>query len=200
MKKNLVLFVHGKGGNIEEADCYKALFPQYDIVGLDYMGNTPWSVGEEIDTYIEGIKEQYSEIFVIAISIGAYYVMSSKSKKYFKKALFISPIVDFVFLINSMMKFSNVTEEELEKKKIIPTTLGEDLSWEFLSYVKNHPIDWNVLTEVIYGEKDNLMPYSVVNEFCLKHSFPLYVFKNSEHYIHTDEDMKRVFKIVQDLF
>lgn len=44
------------------------------------------------------------------------------------------------------------------------------------------------------------MPYPVVNEFCLKHSFPLYVFKNSEHYIHTDEEMKRVFKIVQDLF
>lgn len=78
-----------------------------------------------------------------------------------------------------MRKFSGVAEDELEKKKIIPTTLGEDLSWEFLSYVKNHPIEWNVPTEVIYGEKDNLMPYNVVNDFCLKHSFPLFGFNIS---------------------
>ena len=126
--------------------------------------------------------------------------MSSKSRKYIKKALFNSPIIDFVFLLNSMRKFSGVAEDELEKKKIIPTTLGEDLSWEFLSYVKNHPIEWNVPTEVIYGEKDNLMPYNVVNDFCLKHSFPLFVFKDSEHYIHREDEMKKVCRIAKDFF
>ncbi len=142
-------------------------------------GNTPLAVGDEIDNFIESVKDQYSEIFIIAISVGAYYAMSSRSGRYIKKALFISPNIDFVFLLNSMMEFSGVTEDELEKKKIIPTTLGEDLSWEFLSYVKNHPIEWNVPTEVIYGEKDNLMPYNVVNDFCLKHSFPLLGFNIS---------------------
>ncbi len=185
---------------LKEADYYKAIFPQYDVIGLDYKGNTPLAVGDEIDNFIESVKDQYSEIFIIAISVAAYYAMSSKSRKYIKKALFISPIIDFVFLLNSMRKFSGVAEGELEKKKIIPTTLGEDLSWEFLSYVKNHPIEWNVPTEVIYGEKDNLMPYNVVNDFCLKHSFPLFVFKDSEHYIHREDEMKKVCRIAKDFF
>ena len=32
--RQLVLYIHGKGGNAMEADHYKALFAGYDVVGL----------------------------------------------------------------------------------------------------------------------------------------------------------------------
>ena len=34
--RQLVLYIHGKGGNAMEADHYKTLFAGYDVVGLDY--------------------------------------------------------------------------------------------------------------------------------------------------------------------
>lgn len=34
--RQLVLNIHGKGGNAMEADHYKTLFAGYDVVGLDY--------------------------------------------------------------------------------------------------------------------------------------------------------------------
>ena len=34
--KNLVIYVHGKGGNADEALHYKSLFPDADVRGFDY--------------------------------------------------------------------------------------------------------------------------------------------------------------------
>ena len=33
--RQLVLYIHGKGGNATEADHYKTLFAGYDVVELD---------------------------------------------------------------------------------------------------------------------------------------------------------------------
>ena len=33
--KKLVIYVHGKGGNINEANHYKSLFIEYDVNGFD---------------------------------------------------------------------------------------------------------------------------------------------------------------------
>ncbi len=38
--ENLVLYIHGKGGNSLEAEHYKNLFSYYDVKGLDYKSNT----------------------------------------------------------------------------------------------------------------------------------------------------------------
>lgn len=35
MKKS-VIYIHGKGGNAEEAEHYKPLFKDYDVIGFDY--------------------------------------------------------------------------------------------------------------------------------------------------------------------
>lgn len=34
--KKLIVYIHGKGGSAEEAEHYKSLFMDCDIVGLDY--------------------------------------------------------------------------------------------------------------------------------------------------------------------
>ena len=45
--KNLVIYIHGKGGNADEALHYKRLFPNCDVTGFDYKSNTPWDAKKE---------------------------------------------------------------------------------------------------------------------------------------------------------
>ena len=39
--RQLVLYIHGKGGNAMEADHYKTLFAGYDVIGIDICGVFP---------------------------------------------------------------------------------------------------------------------------------------------------------------
>ena len=65
---------------------------------------------------------------MIANSIGAYFSMASLYDKKLSQAFFISPIVDMENLITDMMKWENITEQELSTRKEIPTKFGETLS------------------------------------------------------------------------
>lgn len=38
----IAVYIHGKDGNVNEAEHYKPLFPQYDVKGFDYKAQTPW--------------------------------------------------------------------------------------------------------------------------------------------------------------
>ena len=66
---------------------------------------------------------------------------------------FISPIVDMEKLIGDMMLLANVTDAELASKGVIRTDFGEELSWEYLCYVRDHPIQWSAPTNILYGRK-----------------------------------------------
>ena len=77
-------------------------------------------------------------------------------KHYLQEAFFISPIVDMEKLILDMMGWADITEEKLREKQLITTGFGETLSWEYLCYVRNHPVNWSVPTCILYGDKDNL--------------------------------------------
>lgn len=53
----------------------------------------------------------------------------------------------------------------MEAREIIRTEFGEDLSWEYLSYVRSHPIKWNVPTQILFGEKDQLTSLATMKDF-----------------------------------
>ena len=38
----VVLYIHGKGGNAEEAEHYRQFFPRKDIYGFDYKSQNTW--------------------------------------------------------------------------------------------------------------------------------------------------------------
>ena len=40
--EEIVVYVHGKGGPAQEAEHYKALFPDCEVIGFDYRSQTPW--------------------------------------------------------------------------------------------------------------------------------------------------------------
>ena len=187
---NVVLYVHGKGGNAKEAERYKPLFPDCDVVGLEYRGQTEFLAGREISATVNRLRERYEEIVLVANSIGAYYSMRAGIDKRIEKAFFISPIVDMEKLIGRLMAAENVTERELQEKGRIPTKFGEPLVWEYLVHVREHPVEWNAPTHILYGEKDELTDENTIRAFVNAHDATLTVMKGGEHWFHTDEQMK----------
>lgn len=115
--------------------------------------------------------------------------MHALSGKQIEKAHFISPVVDMEKLIMDMMGWANVTEDELHNKQTIPTNFGETLSWEYLCYVRANPIQWEVPTRILYGEKDNLTSYRTISAFADQTHASLTVMKNGEHWFHNKEQM-----------
>ena len=185
-----VLYIHGKGGSADEAGHYKPLFPGRDVIGVDYKGSTPWEAGREIHKAITELKPGYGKIILIANSIGAYYAMNADIEAITDRACFISPVVDMEKLIADMMGWACVTEPELQKKRIIRTDVGDDLSWEYLCYARENPVRWNVPTDILYGSKDYLTSFDTIKTFADKHNADLTVMENGEHWFHTDEQMR----------
>lgn len=97
-----------------------------------------------------------------------------------KKALFISPVLDMERLIVDMMSWANISEKDLCEKGEIPTDFEETLSWKYLCFVRENPITWNVPTEILYAENDNLISRQTVNEFISSHNAHLTVMEKVE--------------------
>ena len=187
---NAIIYIHGKGGSAAESEHYKPLFPDCEVIGLDYQTFSPWDTGKEIYDAVEELKGKFENVILIANSIGAFFSMNAGIDDMIQKAYFISPIVNMEKLITDMMKWANVTEQKLESKGVIHTDFGEDLSWEYLSYVRNHPIEWRVPTQILYGSKDHLMSIDTITDFVLKHQAALTVLEGGEHWFHTEEQMQ----------
>ena len=186
----VVLYIHGKNGSPDESEHYRPLFQDSDVIGLDYKSFTPWDTGKEIHSKVEILKNKYSEIILIANSIGAFFSLNADLNNQLSKAYFISPIVDMEELIIRMMSWANVSEEQLEKEKIIHTDFGEDLSWDYLSYVREHSIKWNIPTHMLYGSQDNIVSEDSLKAFAKQNNSSLTVMKNGEHWFHTEEQLK----------
>lgn len=188
--KQLVIYVHGKGGNASEAEHYQSLFPESDVKGFDYHSEYPWDAKKEFSEYYDMQVKGYDSVILIANSIGAFFSMNSLADKNIAKALLISPIVNMEKMITDMMMWANVTETQLQEKQVIPTAFGETLSWKYLCYVRENPIKWNIPTCILYGENDNLASFDTISEFGDKINALVTVMENGEHWFHTDEQMQ----------
>ena len=133
---------------------------------------------------------RYSKIYLIANSVGAYFSILSLSDKPIEKTMLISPIIDMESLILEMMRMENISEEELSLRKKVNTLSGELLSWEYLSYVRNNPITWNIPSSILYGEKDNMNSLDTISIFADKINADLTVMENGEHWFHTEEQVR----------
>ena len=188
--KDLVFYVHGKGGSAAECGHYGLLFPGCEVVGYDGPFDTPWEAGKTIRETLGTLSASHGRITLIANSIGAYYSMGAGIADRIRRAYFISPIVDLEALILGMMAAEGVTEETLEARGRIPSGFGEDLSWEYLRYVREHPIRWDVPTEILYGSCDSLTPYGTMAAFADRHGAGLTVMEGGEHWFHTEAQMR----------
>ena len=188
--KELILYIHGKDGSVAECEQYKPLFPDCEVIGLEYHASTPRETGAEIYDAVTKLKDEYRGISLIANSIGAFYCMNAGIDRILRRAWFISPIVDMEKLIWEMMNRAGVTEAELCARGVISTSFGEDLSWEYLRYVRTHPLRWEVPTEILYGGNDDLTSFETIRAFAEAHNARLTVMENGEHWFHTEEQMR----------
>lgn len=188
-RKQLMVYIHGKGGSPLECEHYRPLFPDSDVSGLCYKAFTPWEAGKEIHEAVTELRKKYDSIILVANSIGAFFSMNADIEPMIDRAFFISPIVNMEKLISDMMHAAGMNEDELRKKGEIQTDFGETLSWEYLCYVREHPVSWRVPTEILYGANDSLTSFETITDFAKAHGSGLTVMKNGEHWFHTDEQM-----------
>ena len=93
-------------------------------------------------------------------------------------------------LILDMMSWAGVSEAELQARGEIATSFGQTLSWKYLVYVREHPIQWNVPTEILYGEKDELISRQTVDRFVASHPCTeLTMMQGGEHWFHTESQL-----------
>ncbi len=185
-----VLYVHGQGGSASEADHYRSLFPDCEVTGLDYHGTTPWEAGKEIREAVETLFTRYDDIILVANSIGAYFSFCAGIDRRVRKAYLISPVTDMERLILGMMEQAGVTEAELERAGTIRASSGAELSWEYLRWVREHPVRWNAPAAVLYGSDDALIPRAAVETFAKEQGASITVMEGGEHWFHTEEQMR----------
>lgn len=196
------LFVHGKGGNKEEASLLAEIACEkgWDVVGIDLPGwgertaeaerFVPWETAPELRAVYEELKQRYFAVALFANSIGAYFSLLSLGDKDPERALLVSPVTDMERLIRRMMGWAAVTPEQLEKEREIPTAFGETLSWPYLCYVKEHPVThWNVPTRILYAGRDELVERESIEDFVRRFGAELTVMEEGEHWFHTEEQL-----------
>ena len=71
--EEIVVYVHGKGGSAQEAEHYKALFPNCEVIGFDYHAQSPWEATEEFSDFLRQC-ETLRKLTLVANSIGAFYL------------------------------------------------------------------------------------------------------------------------------
>lgn len=185
-----MVYIHGKGGSAAEAERYAPFFPDHDIVGLDYEARTPWDAKEEFTAIFEDLREEYGSLILVANSIGANLAMAAGIGELVREAYFVSPIVDMERLILDMLSWAHVSEEELRERRTVSTDFGEDLSWEYLTYVRENPIRWDVPTKILYGSEDNLTSRATIEAFAQERGAGLTVMEGGEHWFHTEEQLR----------
>lgn len=167
---------------------------------LTYLCNVQNCVND-LELIIEYAKENFDEINLWACSMGAYFSLLAYKDENINQCLFLSPVVNMKIIIDNMMSWANVTEDELRVKQEIKTDFGQTLYWDYYKYVKDNPITtWDKRTAILYGDKDNMQNEDIINDFCNKFDCELTVVENGEHFFHTHEQLDMYKKWIDKVF
>lgn len=188
--KSIVIYVHGKGGSAAEAEHYRPLFPESEVIGFDYCSQTPWEAREEFPRFFAGQRRRCDRLTLIANSIGAFFSLSSLDEALVDSAYFISPVVNMERLILDMLCWANADERELAERQEIQTDFGETLSWRYLCDVREHPVVWRVPTRILYGGRDHLTSMETISAFAERTGAELTVMPDGEHWFHTEQQLR----------
>ena len=139
---------------------------------------------------VGALARECDRMSLIANSIGAYYAMNAGIGDRLEHAYLISPVLDMERLILDRMRRAGVDEETLRRMGTVPTDSGEALSWTYLTYVREHPVEWGVPTDILIGGADALLPRETAEKFAATHSATLTVMENGEHWFHTQEQLR----------
>lgn len=75
-------------------------------------------------------------------------------------------------------------------REVIRTDAGEELSWEYLCYVREHPVGWRAPLEILCGSGVFMTSPEAVAEFARRNHAGLTVMDGGEHWFYTEEQME----------
>ena len=188
--KAAIVYVHGKGGEAAEADRFRPLFANCEVIGFDYRSDTPWDAKIEFPPFFDDLKKKFDRVVLLANSIGAYFSICSLTGEQIDRAFFISPVVDMKRLIEDMLAWAGADKANLQARGSIPTSFGETLSWDYYTYVCDHPAVWRVPTEILFGGRDALIPRETVEAFAKSTGAGLTIWEPGEHWFHTGAQLR----------
>ena len=196
------LVVHGKSSCKEDAERFAtiAVDKGYQVISFDLPEHGERASLERACTVQNGVQDlrkvmdyarrNWNSVSLFANSLGTYFSLVAYRDVGFDMCLFSSPILNMQRLIENMMRWFNVTPEQLQVQREIPTPIGETLSWDYYSYVREHPVDvWNSPTAILSPELDNLTEPEVVDEFAERFGALVQRVAGSEHYMHSDAEL-----------
>lgn len=156
--------------------------------------NTPCKVQfcvGDLNSVMKYAQLKWKHINLFANSMGAYFSLLAYKNEFLEKAWFLSPLVDMRRMIENMMKWFDISKEQLEKEQTVKTPIGQIMYWDDYSYVKEHPINaWNVKTNILYGSKDDVCEPDTITKFVEKFHCKLKVIQEAEHYFNTEEQLQ----------
>lgn len=199
----LYLYIHGRHSRKEEAEHFASIAEKsdYQVLSFDLPEHgervseqypcTAQNGVHDLNEIYSFIKNKYKSISLYACSIGVYFSLLTYRDIKFDKCLFLSPILDMERLIQNMMKWSNISEEDLKEKGEYKTSFGEILSWDYYEYARNNLVSkWDSPTFILYGENDNLTERCVLDSFVIQNGCTVDIMPDGEHYFHTKEQLE----------
>ena len=196
------LFVHGQCGCKEEGAAFaRVVCPKgFQVLAVDLPEHgarrgeadrfDPWTAAPELRSVLERMQPRWSEISLRANSIGAHFSMLAFADEPLRRALFVSPILDMERLIAERMRGAGVTEQELEARGEIAIDFGQTLSWRYLCWERQHPVqNWNCPTAILYAGQDNMTTRETAEHFAAARGASLTVMETGEHWFHTPEQL-----------
>ena len=131
-------------------------------------------------------RGRWGRVGLFGNSLGASFSLLACRDEPPEEAWFLSPVVDMERLIETMMAWSGVTPERLEREQVIPTPMGETLYWDYYRYVREHPVcRWEAPTHILYGAGDTLCERERVEDFARRYGCALEIVPDGEHFFHT---------------
>lgn len=138
-------------------------------------------------------RSRWETISLFACSIGAYFSLLTYGHEPLRQALFLSPVVDMMRLIDAIMQRERIPPERLEREGAIATNLGPTLYWDCYRYVQEHPIDnWSCPTAILHARDDAVCEYDLVRAFSERFRCSLDIAEDGEHHFHTALQLKTV--------
>lgn len=61
MMDKVIIYIHGQGGNADEAKHYEALFENQKVIGIDYKSETTWEAAEEFPKLYDACKDDQNK-------------------------------------------------------------------------------------------------------------------------------------------
>ena len=194
------VMIHGRGGCKEECRDFSELAASrgWQTAALHLPGHgerrgerdglVPWKAVPELERVTRWARCRWASVAVRAVSIGAWFAMLACADEKLSGALFDSPLLDMAGLIRRMMQRAGVSEERLRREKIIRTATGEELSWLYYEYARQHPARvWRQPCEILLAGRDELTDRGAVEKFATASGGRVTVMETGEHWFHTPE-------------